>query len=165
MFVKTPRIHRDSDDELAIGLAAPNADMLEREIDRVLKAYPTQTKLIFKQFPLESHPQASISAAAALAAQRQGKFWEMHYALFANRDKLSRKTIMDLATGLGLDLKRFGADLDSPEIKKVVARDTEDGEHIGVDSTPTLFINGQRYNGSLAFDAIKPVIDGELKKR
>jgi len=135
------------------------------QIDSVLKAYPTQTKLIFKQFPLESHPQASISAAAALAAQRQGKFWEMHYALFANRDKLSRKTIMDLATGLGLDMKRFVSDLDSPDVKKAVVRDTEDGEHIGVDSTPTLFINGQRYNGSLAFDAIKPVIDGELKKR
>jgi protein-disulfide isomerase len=135
------------------------------QIDAVLKAYPTQTRLIFKQFPLESHPQASISAAASLSAQRQGKFWEMHYALFANRDKLSRKTIMDLATGLGLDMKRFASDLDSPDVKKAVARDAQDGDRIGVDSTPTLFINGQRYNGSLAFDAIKPVIDGELKKR
>jgi protein-disulfide isomerase len=133
------------------------------QLDAVLKAYPKQLKLIFKQFPLDSHPQASISAAAALAAHQQGKFWEMHYALFANRERLSRKTILDLATGLGLDMKRFTADLDSPQTKKAVARDMDDGDRIGVDSTPTVFIDGQRYNGSLAFDAVKPVIEAELK--
>ena len=134
-------------------------------LDALLKAYPTQVKLIFKQFPLETHPQASISAAASLAAYRQGKFWEMHNALFANRTKLSRKTILDLATGLGLDMKRFTAELDSPEIKKAVATDVADGNRIGVDSTPTVYIDGQKYNGSLALDAIKPVIDAELKQQ
>jgi protein-disulfide isomerase len=133
------------------------------ELDAILKAYPNQVKLIFKQFPLDSHPQASISAAASLAAHRQGKFWEMHYALFANRDKLSRKTILDLATGLGLDMKRFTADLDSVEIKKAVARDVADGDRAGVDSTPTVFIDGQHYNGSLALEAVKPIIEAELK--
>ena len=133
------------------------------QLDAVLKAYPNQVKLIFKQYPLENHPQASISAAAALAAHQQGKFWEMHYALFANRTKLSRKTILDLATGLGLDMKRFTADLDSPEMKKAVARDVADGDRIGVDSTPTVFIDGQKYNGSLAMDAVKPIIEAELK--
>jgi len=133
------------------------------EIDAVLKAYPNQVKLIFKQYPLDSHPQASISAAAALSAYRQGKFWEMHYALFANRTRLSRKTILDLATGLGLDMKRFTADLDSAEMKKAVARDVADGDSVGVDSTPTVFIDGQRYNGSLAFEAVKPIIEAELK--
>ncbi len=133
------------------------------KLEAVLKAYPNQVKLIFKQFPLEAHPQASISAAAALAAHQQSKFWEMHNALFANRDKLSRKTILDLAAKLELDMKRFTADLDSPEIKKAVARDVADGDHIGVDSTPSVFIDGQKYNGSLALDAIKPIIEAELK--
>lgn len=133
------------------------------QLDAVLKAYPSQVKLIFKQYPLESHPQASISASAALAAYQQGKFWEMHYALFANREKLSRKTILDLATGLGLDMKRFTADLDSPQTKKAVARDVEDGDKAGVEATPTVFIDGQRYNGSLAFEAVKPIIETELK--
>jgi len=133
------------------------------QLDAVLRAYPNQVKLIFKQYPLDFHPQASISAAAAVAAYQQGKFWEMHYALFANREKLSRKTILDLAMGLGLDMNRFTADLDSPQTKKAVARDIEDGDRIGVDSTPTIYIDGQRYNGSLAFPAIKPIIDAELK--
>jgi len=133
------------------------------QLEAVMKAYPTQVKLIFKQYPLDSHPQAPISAAAALAANRQGKFWQMHDALFANRPRLSRKTIMELAAGLGLDMKRFTADLDSPEIKKAVDRDTADGDNVGVDGTPTIFINGQRYNGSLELGAIKPVLDAKLK--
>jgi protein-disulfide isomerase len=135
------------------------------ELETVMKAYPNDVKLIFKQFPLENHPEASISAAAALSAHQQGKFWQMHDALFANRDRLSRKTILELASKLGLDMKRFTADLDSPEIKKAVARDVTDGDHSGVEATPTVFINGQRYNGSLAFDAIKPVLEAQLKKK
>jgi len=134
------------------------------QLDAVMKAYPNQVKLIFKQYPLDSHPQASISAAAALSAHQQGKFWPMHDALFANRDRLSRKTILDLATGLGLDMKRFTADLDSPDTKKAVARDIDDGDKAGVEATPTVFIDGRRYNGSLELSAMKPVLEAELKK-
>lgn len=134
------------------------------KINAVLKAYPNDVRLIFKQYPLESHPQASISAAAALAAHNQGKFWQMHDVLFANRTQLSRQNILAWAGKLGLDMKRFTADLDSDAIKKAVIRDTQDGDKAGVEGTPTVFIDGQRYNGELALDAIKPVIDGELKR-
>jgi protein-disulfide isomerase len=134
-------------------------------LSSLLKAYPTQLKLIFKQFPLvESHPEAAISAAAALAAHHQGKFWQMHDIMFANHGNLSRKAILGWAAGLGLDMVRFTADLDSPGIKQAVQRDQEDGSRAGVDSTPTVFINGQKYNGALAVDAIKPVIEAELKR-
>jgi protein-disulfide isomerase len=134
------------------------------KINAVLKAYPNDVRLIFKQFPLESHPQASISAAAALAAHNQGKFWQMHDTLFANRTQLSRQNILGWAAKLGLDMKRFTADLDSDAIKNAVLKDTRDGDKAGVEGTPTVFIDGQRYNGELALDAIKPVIDGELKR-
>jgi len=135
------------------------------ELNAILKAYPTQVKLVFKQFPLvDSHPQAAISAAAALAANQQGKFWEMHDLMFANHGKLSRQGILQWAAGLGLDMKRFTIDLDSPAIKQALQKDMQDGEKAGVDATPTVFIDGQRYNGSLTLQAVKPVIDGELKK-
>jgi protein-disulfide isomerase len=133
------------------------------QLEAVMKVYPKQVKLIFKQYPLDSHPQAAISAAAALSANQQGKFWPMHDALFANRTRLSRQTILELATGLGLDMKRFTADLDSAETKKLVARDIDDGDKIGVEATPTIFINGQKYNGSLELAALKPVLDAKLK--
>ena len=135
------------------------------QINATLKAYPNDVRLIFKQYPLvELHPAAAISAAASLAAHAQGKFWAMHDVMFANRPKLSRESILAWAKEIGLDMKRFTADLDSDAIKKAVARDRANGDKAGVEGTPTVFLNGQRYNGDLAPDAIKPVIDGELKR-
>lgn len=134
------------------------------QINATLKAYPNDVKLIFKQYPLDSHPAAAISAAASLAAHAQGKFWPMHDVMFANRQKLSRQAILAWAKDIGLDMKRFTADLDSETIRKTVLRDQADGDKAGVEGTPTVFLNGQKYNGDLAPDAIKPVIDGELKR-
>jgi protein-disulfide isomerase len=134
------------------------------QINASLKAYPNDLKLIFKQYPLDSHPAAAISAAASLAAHAQGKFWPMHDVMFANRQKLSRQSILGWAKDLGLDMKRFTADLDSEAIRKAVLRDQADGDKAGVEGTPTVFLNGQKYNGDLAADAIKSVIDGELKR-
>jgi protein-disulfide isomerase len=134
------------------------------QINATLKAYPNDVRLIFKQYPLDSHPAAAISAAASLAAHQQGKFWPMHDVLFANRPKLSRQSILVWAKEIGLDMTRFTADLDSDAVKKAVLRDQADGDKAGVEGTPTVFLNGQKYNGDLAPDAIKPVIDGELKR-
>ncbi len=135
------------------------------QINATLKAYPNDVRLIFKQYPLvELHPAAAISAAASLAAHQQGKFWPMHDVMFANRPKLSRQWILAWAQEIGLDMKRFTADLDSDAIKKAVLRDQADGDKAGVEGTPTVFLNGQRYNGDLAPDAIKPVIELELKR-
>jgi glutaredoxin len=134
------------------------------QINAILKAYPNDVKLIFKQFPLENHPAAPISAAAALAAHNQGKFWPMHDLMFANRAKLGRPAILAWAAQIGLDMKRFNQDLDSDAVKKAVLRDTKDGDNAGVDATPTLFINGQRYNGDLDLESVRPVLDGELKR-
>ena len=134
------------------------------QINATLKAYPNEMRLIFKQYPLDFHPQAAISAAASLAAHRQGKFWPMHDVMFANRSKLSRQSILAWAKEIGLDMNRFTADLESDAIRKTVLRDHSDGDKAGVEGTPTVFLNGQRYNGDLAPDAIKSVIDGELKR-
>src|SRR5579872_510865 len=133
------------------------------QLKAVMKAYPNDVKLIFKHFPLDSHSQAAGAALAAVCAQRQGKFWEMYDALFAHRNDLSRRALFEVAAGVGLDMKRFTADFDSNESKKLVLGDIADGEKAKVEGTPTIFIDGRRYNGSLALDAIKPVLDAELK--
>jgi protein-disulfide isomerase len=134
------------------------------KIEGILKAFPKDVKLVFKQYPLDSHPQAQISAQAAIAAHQQGKFWQLHDLMFANRTGLSRKAILSWASGLGLDMKRFEADLDSDAVKKAVARDIADGDKAGVEGTPTVYINGQRYNGELAIEASRKVIEDELKR-
>ncbi|MEO8593789.1 MAG: thioredoxin domain-containing protein [Candidatus Solibacter sp.] len=134
------------------------------QIAATLKAYPNDVRLIFKQYPLDSHPQATISAQASLAAHAQGKFWPLHDLMFANRTKLSRENIMRWAKDIDLDLTRFMNDMESAETKKTVSRDQADGDKAGVEGTPTVFINGQRYNGDLAPEAIKSVIDAEIKR-
>ncbi len=132
------------------------------EIDAILQAYPKRVKLIFKQYPLDFHSQAQLAAAAALAAHKQGKFWAMHDAMFANRDNLSRENILALAKKNGLDLNRFQTDIDSIEIREAVQRDIQDGDRAGVEGTPTIFVNGRRYNGAIALVSLKPVLDAEL---
>jgi protein-disulfide isomerase len=143
----------------------PYCSKASTQIAAILKAYPNDVKLIFKQFPLDSHPQALISAQASLAAHNQGKFWQLHDLMFANRTKLSPGAIHFWADSLKLDMKKFDADLNSPTVKKQVMKDLEDGEKAGVEGTPTLYIDGQRYNGDLDLAKVKPVIDGELKKK
>ena len=133
------------------------------KLNAVMDAYPGKIKLIFKQFPLDMHSQAALAAAAAVAAHRQGKFWPMHDALFAHRGGLSRPVILTLARAIGLDVQRFQADLDSAETKAAIARDAEDGDRAGVEGTPSVFINGRKYNGELDLPAMRKVIDEELK--
>lgn len=133
------------------------------EIKAMLKAYPADIKLIFKQFPLEIHSQAALAAAGALAAYKQGKFWEMHDALFADRHNLSRAGMLAAVAKLGLDVKRFEADLDSAETRNAVIKDMDDGERVGVEGTPTLFIDGKQYRGPITLEAVKPLLEAELK--
>jgi len=135
------------------------------QLNAVLKAYPNDVKLVFKQYPLEMHSQAALAAEAALAAQRQGKFWQLHDAMYADRSHLSRQNILAMAGKIGLDLKRFEQDWDSPAIRQALAKEQQQGDAVGVNSTPTIFIDGQRYNGDLALDAIGPIIDKEIKRK
>jgi len=88
----------------------------------------------------------------------------MHDALFAHRRELSRPVILALARTAGLDMPRFEADLDSAETKATVARDVEDGDRAGVEGTPSVFIDGRKYNGPLDLPAMRTIINEELKK-
>ena len=135
------------------------------KLNAILKAYPKDVKLVFKQYPLDIHSQAALAAAAALAAHRQGKFWPMHDAMFADRTHLSRENILAMATAAGLDMKRFVQDWDSPATRQAVAHEEAEGDEAGVDSTPTIFIDGKKYNGDLDLPAVTPIIQAELKRK
>jgi len=134
------------------------------EIEALLKVYPKEVKLIFKQFPLEIHSDAYRAATAALAAQRQDKFWEMHYALFAHHEDLSLESILKISQELKLDTTRLRHDMDSKEVHDTIAKDLADGNQAGVEGTPTIFINGQRYNGRIELTSLRGLIGTELKK-
>jgi protein-disulfide isomerase len=133
------------------------------EISALLKAFPTQIRLVFKQYPLESHPHAPQAAAASIAAGKQGKFWEMHDALFAHRTDLTRNGLLANARALGLDMAKFQADLDAPATKAQVEADVNTGDKLGIPGTPTVFVNGARYNGPVNAIALRTVLEDKFK--
>jgi NhaA family Na+:H+ antiporter len=105
-------------------------------------------EVVFRHFPLRSiHPHAQAAAAAAEAAARQGRFWEMHDLLFRYQRRLEPADLHEYAELLGLDLRRFESDLADPAVELRVERDVESGEDSEVDGTPGLFIDGSRYKG------------------
>jgi protein-disulfide isomerase len=125
--------------------------------------YPKDIKLVFKQFPLDFHSNAYRAAEASLAAHAQGKFWQMHDKMFANFRQLTEANILRWAGELGLDMNAFKAALDSGKYRAVIDREVNEGTGVGVMGTPTFFINGKRYNGPFEVEALKPIIEAELK--
>jgi len=133
------------------------------QANTVVKNFPKDVRLVFKQFPLDSHAQAEFGAEASLAAQAQGKFWEMHDRLYGGFPDLARKTVMRYAKEIGLDVNRFTADLDSHKFKSRVMAEEQEGETAGVGGTPTFFINGKKYNGNFDVATVTPIIKKEMK--
>lgn len=133
------------------------------ESKALMRQFPNDVRLVFKQFPLDDHAQAEFGAEAALAAQSQGKFWEMHDLLYAGYPNLSRPTVMGYAQKLGLDMKRFTAEVDSHKYAARVHAEEQEGEDAGVAGTPTFFVNGKKYNETFDVGTIAPLIRNELK--
>jgi protein-disulfide isomerase len=133
------------------------------EIKQVLAKYPNDVKFVYKQYPLDIHSQAALAAEASLAAQAQGKFWEMHDLLYANFRSINQVRILAWAKEVGLDLNRFQSDLASRKFARRVAEEEKQGENAGVEGTPTFFINGKRLNASFEVGTVAPVIADELK--
>lgn len=131
-------------------------------IEQTLDAYPEDVKVVFKHFPLASHRFASLAALASVAAQKQGKFWQFHDALFAAQKDLSQSKILSLAGDLGLDIKQFTADIGSQDAKDRLTKDVNDGKAAGLHGTPTLFVNGRQPDKN-TFEDVKAMIEAELK--
>jgi len=112
----------------------------------ILKELPITR--VFRHFPVTSkHPRARVLAAAAEAAGRQGRFWEMHDSLLEDQGHLDDPHLWDRAERLGLDLERFEADRRSPEVGETIDADFRTGIRAGVATTPTQFVNGASYPG------------------
>ena len=129
----------------------------------MLKKYPDKVKLIFKNFPLRNHKFARKAAAAALAANRQGKFWEFQARLFKNFNRLSDKKIQEFASELSLNEEEFQKDMKAPKILAIISQDIQDGKRAGVRGTPTIFING-RLLRQRSLEGFRVIIEKELAK-
>ena len=133
-------------------------------LNQVLEKYQGKVKLVFKNFPLSTHQFARKAAAAALAAGKQGKFWELHDRLFQNYNRLNDQVVQEQAKELGLDLQKFDKDMADPQIMQVINQDMQDGAKAGVRGTPTLFVNGSLLRNT-NLEGFQAAIDKELEKR
>lgn len=136
-------------------------------VPQIIKEYVDagKVKLIFKGLPFHGEPAFKL-AKAALCAKDQGKYWEMHDAIFANQVELAsdppKMTVSDLAVKIGLDTKKFEECFNSDKYDSQINADAEMASKAGVDGTPSYFINGQSLVGAQPFSAFKEIIEREL---
>jgi protein-disulfide isomerase len=130
----------------------------------VLEKYPQDVKLVHKNFPLRNHKFAVNAAKAALAAHRQGRFWDYHKKLFENYKQLNDAKFQAFATDLGLDLERFNKDMNDPSIQRLIYRDFKEGRDAGIRGIPAVFINGKLLKNTSG-PVFQRMIDAELQKR
>jgi predicted DsbA family dithiol-disulfide isomerase len=119
-----------------------------RPLGRAVEEFPGQVRLVFRHFPLSMHEHAASAAVAAEAAGAQGKFWEMHDLLFENQTELEPAAIARYAQSLGLDMNRFRTDFEDAELRARVDRSRAEGQRVGVNSTPTIYVNGRELPAS-----------------
>ncbi len=112
-------------------------------LEQVLEKNPNQVKLVYKNFPLRNHKFAMPAAIAALAAEKQGKFWEFHDLLFKDYNRLNEQKVKEIAQQLNLDMEKFEKDRKDPRIRAMINRELSEGNRAGVRGTPTVFINGR----------------------
>lgn len=130
-------------------------------LEQVLEQNPESVKIVFKNFPLNNHKEAGPAALAALAAGQQGKFWEYHDKLFAEK-KIEKRDFDRIATELGLDLQRFKKDMKSPKLQRQLRADMAEARENGVSGTPTVFVNGRKLK-QRSLQGFQKQIDAELR--
>jgi protein-disulfide isomerase len=134
---------------------------LQKTLDQVLKAFPKEVQLVYKQYPLNIHVFARQAAAASLVAHAQGKFWELHDRMFQNFSNITDETIRQWAKEVGLNMTEFDKVLQSGRMEAAIQKDMADGASAKVLGTPTVFVNGKRIHDR-SFEGLKKVIQEEL---
>ena len=176
-MLEPPRVQVAQDDDPAKGPAkapitivefsdyqCPYCSRAETTVTDVLKKYGDKIRLVYRDYPLSFHQNANVAAQASECADEQGKFWEMHGAMFANQSKLASTDLVETAATIGLEKDKFKACLDSGKYKDEVQKDFEDGQKACVTGTPTFFINGIPMVGARDVNSFAEIIDSELER-
>jgi len=141
----------------------PFCGRVQATLKDLLTKYNGEVKLSYRDFPLSSiHPNAQIAAEASRCAEAQGKYWQMHDAMYANQSKLQEPDLIKTAGSLGMDEKSFASCLKSDKYKTAIQQDVQAGTRAGVSGTPAFFINGRFLTGALPQAEFEKIINEEL---
>jgi protein-disulfide isomerase len=141
----------------------PYSGVAAQVIDQLLTEYDSQICFAYRHFPLGGiHPEAELAAVASEAAAEQNHFWEMHKLLFENQANLSKNLIEMLARKLLLDMDKFIQDMQREDLLEKVRSHHQSGVRSGVEATPAIFINAQKYEGSSAYWPLRGAIELQL---
>ena len=132
-------------------------------LEKAQAEFPDSVKLVFKSFPLSFHKHSREAATAAFAADRQGKFWEVHDLFFQNFKSLTSEKIRALVQQAGVDMSRFDKDIEDPAIQQKIDADAKEGETIGIHGTPAIYVNGHALQDRSP-EGLRRVIHAELSK-
>ncbi len=132
--------------------------------DQIAEEFPGDVRVEFWQHPLAMHRNSENAAVASLAAQRQGRFWEYHDALFENQSALDEASLTGYAERLGLDVERFKADYAAPELRTRAQSEAAAAEKFGAHSTPTFMMNGKLHVGWGSWMSFRQDVERELNE-
>lgn len=148
----------------------PACEAVEPIIEKIRITYPKDVQVIYRHFPLKQHPYGRKAAYLAEAAGEQGKFWEMHDKLFETQSQWSalpeseiEAFFLSLAKDLGLNEEKVKQEISADTFKAKIDADIEEGNRLGVNSTPSFFLNGRKMNLQSFADLIT-VVSEEIKK-
>jgi protein-disulfide isomerase len=130
--------------------------------EQIAEEFPGEVRAEFWQHALATHANAQTAAIASLAAQRQGKFWEYHDALFRNQNALDAASLERQAETIGLDVTQFKSDMDDPALRERVVAESALAEQFGATGTPALMINGKLHVGWGSWTSFRGDVEREL---
>lgn len=132
-------------------------------VKKLLEDLKGQVNFVFRHFPLSQHKNAPIASYVAISAGKQNKYWEMHNILFEKQAEWSdlsdpKETFIGYAKGIGLDISKFESDIESKSTSDLVSKDMNDGRTVGINATPTYFVNGKKLTLPSTYDEFKNLV-------
>jgi protein-disulfide isomerase len=140
----------------------PPCVQLSPVLDAISRHYGDRIVVYYKNFPLERHPEARSAAITAEAARKQDRFIDMYHLLIERSPRYAAAELRDYAGVLALDLDQYDADLRDPSTAGAVDREIAEGNQLGLDHVPVLYINGVEYTAGIDLTALSAAIDSRL---
>lgn len=140
----------------------PHCKTAQVMMHQIVDAFPNDVRVCFRHYPLPSHTNSRLAAEAAVAAQKQGKFWPYNEKVWENSDFLTPALLEQIAKEVGLDVAKWRADKDADSVKSRVEQDKSEGKSFGITSTPTIYVNGRKFTGRHDMANLKDWVEEEL---